>query len=434
MKTQAEQWRLALLIVHYQCTLDFTDKGATALSRWYEEFLATEGENLSEPLDLSDNSLKTLPDLVCLPLSLGVPYVKLGNNPDLVDLRELQNLPLITKLGTIEQAIIAEKSAPTILLLHEIRNAMLGSKTTLKLSMADVAELPVYIQLLSNLEELELDPAIQLNNLRTLNNLNSLRKLVLKMPFNMPNLKSLTNLPRLKRLNINNASGRNEILQGVENLTSLEEIFISRLEVDSIDNLRKLPNLKTLTLYNCDVLQRLQRLHEFPTLNNIELLGSTNLQEISIDEPNDHLEDIGIYGADRLVAITGINYLNSVKKIRIYNAENLQNLTGIEAAVSLKHIEIRSSNLAFLKQTLKHHIDSGRYKTFKIIDHSQKETIDLLTHNPTVGEILTIQLLANNLAAVPLSSETAAIQCSELQAVDSLQQLIYSSPEQKSLG
>jgi hypothetical protein len=72
--------------------------------------------------------------------------------------------------------------------------------------------------------------------------------------------------------------------------------------MDSVDNLKKLPNLKTLQIIDCNQLQQLQSVNEFPTLRIIYLLRTPNLKEMSFFGKNSKLESIEICNADELTS------------------------------------------------------------------------------------------------------------------------------------
>lgn len=331
MVTRVDSARLALLIAYYEATKGFTDQGAVALLRWYEGFCASQGENTTEPLDLSGTGISTLSELITLPISFGVPYIKLANNPDLTDITALQEMPILAKLGTLEHALDREQSPYLVKALGEIRTALLESKTKIKLSLEGLDSIPVYLQLLSDVEDLALFFAEKITSLIIVSSLKKLNRLDLDGFHNLLNLKTLTDLPSLKILEIRHASSGN-ILEGVERFPSLEIIEISNADVDNIQPLEKLPNLVKLALYGLP--RSVNRILEnnLPALQELSFFRLYDLRALSIGQSLPLLRSLIIVDGSLLTSITGLHYLPHLEKLTIRQADNLNKLEGIEEA------------------------------------------------------------------------------------------------------
>lgn len=427
MKICPDNARLALLIALQEGTHHFSDPGMIAILHWYEkEFAAARRKNLTAPLDLTNIELQILPNWVTLPLAFGVPYVQLAENPELTDITSLQAMPILTKLGTIEHAMDTANSPELALTLETIRTVLLNTKDCIRLSLKGLKHIPVYIQLLSDIEVIILVDARDIKSLKPIRNFSKLKRLSLNEIHCVPNLKDLINLPIIDSLNIYHACHQT-ILEGINNLRHLKDISISWGSMLDLEPLKKLAKLEYLSIYACDNLQDFRLGSELPNLQKLDIASLRELREFSIDHSCISLKCLTITMSSYLEVVTGIHLLSNLEELELSANNNLHTITGLESAAVLKKITIGRLPPSLIKRSLKTQIASGKYRSFLANDTE----IDLEHDSIPESKPISVKLLAQEIITLAAPTTLSKPQTALPKAVYPLvvPELLRSSPK-----
>lgn len=250
--------------------------------------------------------------------------------------------------------------------LERIKDAKKNNATKLNLSNLGLSEIPIEINNLAHLNELDLS-FNQLTEIKNLENLTEL--IVLNLGHNQ--LKEIKNLEKLIKINSLGLS-RNQIaeLNGLENLNLLIELDLSHNLISKIKGLENLNQLKRLYLSNnqlneingLDKLSRLTRLYlennQIKKINGLEKL--INLDSLFLNE-NQLVEIKGLKFLENLTflflnynQITEIKDLEYLKKLKVLLLSNnkLTEIKGLDKLTKLETLWLSSNKLTELPQYL----------------------------------------------------------------------------------
>ncbi len=157
----------------------------------------------------------------------------------------------------------------------------------------------------------------------------------------LQSLKGLQNLPVLKHLNINNFAGKYLPLE-LSNLSSLIDINISAPNIENIDVLTDIKNLKSIEIHSL-------KLHDIPQFksNNkivdLKLYVDSNFIDYTNISTLKQLKTLFIYGGN--MKIFPANFGKKIQSLTISNLTYLTDISNIAQYKKLTHVIISSTGL-----------------------------------------------------------------------------------------
>ncbi|CAL2082421.1 exported hypothetical protein [Tenacibaculum sp. 190524A05c] len=285
-------------------------------------------KNVTGLLSISSTSLTNLNGLQGIE-TIGSSFT-VNNNDSLSTLAALSNL---TSVGN--GLNITGNDAITTLSGIENISTVASIKVTSNYALADIS-------VFSHLTNVNFDISVGYNNLtdlQGLHNLITVKNLTITEP-NLPNLNDLDKLRTVDRLIVQSNSIITS-LEGLENITSVDEILFSDLtalgDLNYFPNVSSLPRLK---LRGLNSITNLTGLNALQTVSNFEIESCSSLASLS-----------GITNLDSVVTLLSLKYLpisnlsgaeniTSLSDLTIDTCDNLVNLTGLTNVTALGDISI----------------------------------------------------------------------------------------------
>lgn len=180
------------------------------------------------------------------------------------------------KVKTLENVIETEALEHRIYLFKQIKASLEQGALSLDLLVGGWENVPVFVQLLTNLRCLKLSDAVTLSSLSGIKNLPFLDTIVVDEAHNLTEL-GMINLPELKIFHLSH--GHKLIkLDELKNFPSIKELKIRDLPLlTHLESLQNLPNLEVLSLDDISSLTTLEGLEKLPSIVHLGLEGKHEL-------------------------------------------------------------------------------------------------------------------------------------------------------------
>ncbi|CAN0880802.1 Disease resistance protein L6 [Linum grandiflorum] len=252
--------------------------------------------------------------------------------PNLLDLRELKELRFYES-DEIEEiprdiCLLSKLERLALYATPNIRTIPMGIgaiRQLIELRLNSCKGLQHIEELPSSLNILYISGCPLLERLPNLANLNNLIQLTLSCPM-LQEIPGLGELTVLVDLRIHNSFDLHN-LDGLENLASLKFLLIEKCrEMENLPSVASLKKLKRLEICECPRFSEIQGLGELQSLENLIIDDCLSLEILSLSKSMKKINQLTICDCPRLTYIRGLSELESLVYLNIKDCESLERL------------------------------------------------------------------------------------------------------------
>lgn len=186
----------------------------------------------------------------------------------------------------------------------------------------------------------EFDSTKQISDLKGVNKVKTLWKLVLENNSKIKNLDDLKYLPQLNKLALYRFS-KLENLDGIKDLHNLKYIVLSGCpRVKSIEGLSMLDSIKVLSVYDCDEIEDISPLRNLKKMEILNLQFGHRLRNIDALGELKGLKYLSLTACDSLTSIDGIKNSLSIKSLDLNQCQLLENIDPLQNLISLERLDL----------------------------------------------------------------------------------------------
>ncbi|CAN1158587.1 Disease resistance protein L6 [Linum perenne] len=314
---------------------------------------ALENLHVLDAGNLLEDSKSFSPKIMNMPTSLNqlsLSFSRVLNLSELKDLEELcfdkcdklQYLGGLWKLSKLRKLELKYLSSCNSLLVEGEDGSSTGfplPSSLNSLEISDLESLPNFANL-NNLTELKLKE-FQVPEIQGLGYLIMLQTLEISYALNLINLDGLQSLSHLKTLSLNNCLVLEKLPISLANLTKLQDLSINKcIRLAEVMSLERLEALRSLSMTDCTSITKLPHLSALTNLKTLDISGCTGLTEVLVIPRLESLIKLNMSGCSSVEEFMGIENLGLLEDLKMSNCTLITKLPDLSALTNLETLDI----------------------------------------------------------------------------------------------